>query len=232
MNIKVILTGATGMVGEGVLLECLGNPTVQQVLSVSRRSCGHQHPKLKECIIPDFLQFDLVTSPNSEGPISLRAQFTGYDACFYCAGISSIGMNEAEYTRVTFDIPLHFANQLVSLNPGMTFDHVSGGHTDSTEKGKVMWARVKGRTENALMQMPFKRVYNFRPGFMRPTPGQKNIKPVFKVLGKILYPVFRLLMPGQVLTLSEVGQAMINSVTKDYPKQVLEIKDIRELAKL
>ncbi len=231
MNLKVILTGATGMVGEGVLLECLANPAVQQVLSVSRRSCGHQHPKLKECIIPDFLQLDLAGNPNTEDP-SLRTQFTGYDACFYCAGISSIGLNEADYTRITFDTPLHFAQQLVSLNPGMTFDQISGAHTDSTEKGKVMWARVKGRAENALLQLPFKQVYNFRPGFMRPTPGQVNIKPAFKVLGKILYPVFRLLMPGQVMTLSEVGQAMINSVTKGYPKQILEIKDIKTLAKL
>jgi len=226
MNLKVILTGATGMVGEGVLLECLENPAVQQVLTVSRKAYGRQHPKLKECIVPDFL------SLNPDNNDVLRTQLSGYDACFFCAGISSLGMNEADYTRITYDTTLHFAREVSRVNPGMVFDYVSGSHTDSTEKGKIMWARVKGRTENALTTLPFKGVYNFRPGFMRPTPGQKNIKPLFKVLGTILYPVFRLLMPRQVMTLSEVGQAMINSVLKGYPKQVLEIKDIKELAKL
>jgi uncharacterized protein YbjT (DUF2867 family) len=226
MNIKVILTGATGMVGEGVLLECLENPAVQQVLTVSRKASGWQHPKLKECIVPDFL------SLNPDNNDVLRTQLSGYDACFFCAGISSLGMNEADYTRITYDTTLHFAREVSRVNPGMVFDYVSGSHTDSTEKGNIMWARVKGRTENALTKLPFKGVYNFRPGLMRPKPGQKNIKPLFKVLVTILYPVFRLLMPGQVMTLSEVGQAMINSVLKGYPKQVLEIKDIKALAKL
>jgi uncharacterized protein YbjT (DUF2867 family) len=226
MNIKVIITGATGMVGEGVLLECLENPAVQQVLTVSRKVSGWQHPKLKECIVPDFLSLNL------DNNHVLRTQLSGYDACFFCAGISSIGMNEADYTRITYDTTLHFAREVSRVNPGMVFDYVSGSHTDSTEKGKTMWARVKGRTENALTTLPFKGVYNFRPGFMRSKPGQKNIKPLFKVLGTILNPVFRLLMPGQVMTLGEVGQAMINSVLKGYPKQVLEIKDIKALAKL
>ena len=226
MNLKVILTGATGMVGEGVLLECLENPAVQQVLTVSRKASGWQHPKLNECIVPDFLSLNL------DNNAVLRTQLSGYDACFFCAGISSLGMNEADYTRITYDTTLHFAREVSRVNPGMVFDYVSGSHTDSTEKGKIMWARVKGRTENALTMLPFKGVYNFRPGLMRPKPGQKNIKPLFKVLGTILYPVFRLLMPRQVMTLSEVGQAMINSVLKGYPKQVLEIKDIKALAKL
>jgi uncharacterized protein YbjT (DUF2867 family) len=221
MNIKVIITGATGMVGEGVLLECLDHPAITTVLMVNRRPSGRQHPKLKECIVTDFFQLDAFID-----------QLTGYDACFYCAGISSLGMKEPEYTRITYDTTLHFAQELVRLNPGLVFDYVSGSHTDSTEKGKIMWARVKGRTENALTKLPFKGVYNFRPGLMRPKRGQKNIKPLFKVLGTILYPVFRLLMPGQVMTLSEIGQAMINSVLKGYPKQVLEIKDIKALAKL
>jgi uncharacterized protein YbjT (DUF2867 family) len=245
MELKVIITGVTGMVGEGVLLECLENPAVQQVLTVSRKSSGWQHPKLKECIVPDFLQLDVdaipaaanpdspaAANPADLAPSSLRAQLSGYDACFFCAGISSIGLNEADFTRITYDTTLHFAQQLVRVNRDMVFDYVSGSHTDSTEKGKVMWARVKGRTENALTKLSFKGVYNFRPGLMRPMPGQKNIKPLLKVLGTILYPVFRLLMPGQVMTLSEVGQAMINSVTKGYPKQILEIKDIKALAKL
>ena len=138
MNIKVILTGATGMVGEGVLLECLENPAVQQVLTVSRKASGWQHPKLKECIVPDFLSLD----PGNNAV--LRTQLSGYDACFFCAGISSIGMNEADYTRITYDTTLHFAREVSRVNPGMVFDYVSGSHTDSTEKGKIMWARVKG----------------------------------------------------------------------------------------
>jgi uncharacterized protein YbjT (DUF2867 family) len=220
MGIKVILTGATGMVGEGVLLECLAHSQIEEVLMVSRRSSPLRHAKLRECIVQDFFKLEKV-----------EAQLTGYDACFYCAGISSVGMKEADYTRVTYDTPLHFAETLVRLNPGMIFGHISGGHTDSSEQGKVMWARVKGRAENALMRLPFKKVYNFRPGFMKPVPGQRNFNPVYRVLLVVLYPVFRVLLPGMVLTMREVAQAMINSVLKGYPKQVLEVADIRELAK-
>lgn len=218
MNIKVILTGATGMVGEGVLLECLDHPAVTAVLIVNRRPSGRQHPKLKECIVPDFFNLAAFTD-----------QLTGYDACFYCAGVSSLGMKEPEYTRITYDTTLHFAQQLLRLNPAMVFSHISGASTDSSEKGKIMWARVKGRIENALIRLPFKGVYNFRPGFMRPTPGQQNIKGYNKVLGG-LYPVVRLLFPNQVSTMREVGLAMINSVLFGYPKQILEIKDIKLLA--
>jgi uncharacterized protein YbjT (DUF2867 family) len=218
MNIKIILTGATGMVGEGVLLECLDHPAVTTVLMVNRRPSGRQHPKLKECIVPDF--FDLAVFAD---------QLTGYDACFYCAGVSSLGMKEPEYSRITYDTTLHFAKELVRLNPAMVFSYISGSATDSTEKGKMMWARVKGRIENALIDLPFKGVYNFRPGFMRPTPGQQNIKGYYKIIGG-LYPVLRLLFPNQVSTMREVGLAMINSVLYGYPKQILEIKDIKLLA--
>jgi uncharacterized protein YbjT (DUF2867 family) len=219
MKIKVIITGATGMVGEGVLLECLEHPDVERVLMINRRPYPVQHPKLKECIVPDFFKLEAVAD-----------QLAGYDGCFFCAGISSIGMKEAEYTRITYDTTLHIAGELVRLNPDMIFDYVSGNLTDSSEKGRIMWARVKGRTENALMRLPFKRVYNFRPGFMKPTAGQKNIKSYYWFIGW-LYPLLRFLIPGQVLTLREVGLAMINSVLKGYPKQVLEIGDIRKLAK-
>jgi uncharacterized protein YbjT (DUF2867 family) len=218
-EISVIITGATGMVGEGVLLECLEHPAVERVLLVNRKSYAATHPKLRECIVPDFLQLESVSD-----------QLTGYDACFYCAGVSSAGMSEGDYTRVTYNVTLHFAQALAALNPQMVFDYVSGAYTDSSEQGRVMWARVKGRTENALTRCGFKHVYNFRPGFMKPTPGQKNIKWYFKPFGA-LYPLVRLLLPNQVSTLRDVGLAMINSVLVGYPKQILEIKDINALAK-
>ncbi len=219
MEIKVIITGVTGMVGEGVLFGCLEHPNIKEVLMVNRKPYQLKHPKLKECIVPDFLHLDEFTE-----------RLTGYDACFYCAGISSNGMNEAEYSHITYDITLHVANKLVSLNPEMTFGFISGSHTDSSEKGSIMWARVKGKTENALIKLPFKKVYNFRPGLMKPTPGQKNIKGYYKVLGS-LYPLFKVIFPNLVSTMSEVGQAMINSVLKGYSKKILEIKDIKSLAK-
>jgi uncharacterized protein YbjT (DUF2867 family) len=218
MEIKVIITGATGMVGEGVFFECLEHPGVKQVLLVSRKPYGMQHPKLKECIIPDFMKLD-----------EFATQLTGYDACFFCAGISSVGIKEAEYTRITYDTTIHFAQTLASLNPNMVFNYVSGALTDSTEKGRIMWARVKGRTENALMRLPFKRVYNFRPGFMKATAGQKNVKNYYSFMAW-MYPILRVLAPNQVSTLREVGLAMINTALKGYPKQILEIKDIKVLA--
>jgi uncharacterized protein YbjT (DUF2867 family) len=218
-KLKVIITGATGMVGEGVLFECLEHPAIEQVLLVSRRPYGANHPKVKECIVPDFLNLDGITN-----------QLTGYDACFFCAGVSSRGMSEADYGHITYDITVHFANKLAGLNPRMTFIYVSGALTDSSEKGRVMWARVKGKTENALMRCGFKQVYNFRPGFMKPTPGQKNIQGYYKFIGW-LYSPMQLLFPNHVSTLREVGQAMIKSVLRGYPKRILEIKDINSLAR-
>jgi hypothetical protein len=224
-KLAVIITGATGMVGEGVLFECLQHPAIERVLMVNRKPYGAMHPppvgathpKLTECIVADFLDLE-------------GLDLSGYDACFYCAGVSSSGMRESEYSRITYDITIHFAGKLASLNPQMIFDYVSGALTDSSENGRLMWARVKGKTENALMRSGFRRVYNFRPGFMRPTPGQKNIKWYYKLIGS-LYPLLRALIPNHVSTLSEVGLAMINSVLKGYPKQVLEIEDIKLLAK-
>jgi hypothetical protein len=216
MPIKVIITGATGMVGEGVLLECLQNETVSEVLVVGRRHYALTHPKLKELLLPDFTAIE-----------KFSAQLEGYDACFYCAGVSSVGMKEDEYTRITYDTTLQFATILAGINPSMVFTFVTGAHTDSSEKGRLMWARVKGKTENDLMKLPFRGQYNFRPGFMKPVEGQKNVKWFFKPF-IWLFPV---LAPSQSLTLNEVGKAMIHSVTKGYPKQVLEIPDIRALAK-
>lgn len=219
MSIKVIITGATGMVGEGVLLECLDNPNIEQVLIVNRKQYYAAHPKLKELLVPDFMDLTKVTE-----------QLSGYDACFYCAGISSVGIKEAAYTYITHDITMHFAQTLVKLNPRMVFTFVSGAHTDSTEKGSLMWARVKGKTENELTTLPFKGVYNFRPGFMKPVDGQQNVKSFFKPI-LALYPLLNLVVPNGVSTLRQVALAMINTVLKGYPKNVLEIKDINQLAK-
>lgn len=213
---KVIVTGATGMVGEGVLFECLQNDAVDEVLIINRKSYNLKHPKLKELIVADFMQID-----------EFAQHLSGYDACFYCAGISSIGMNEEQFTRITFDTTIHVAKNLLSINPNMVFNFVTGQGTDSSEKGKLMWARVKGKTENTLMQMGFRGQYNFRPGFMKPTKGQQNVKSILKLFG-LFFPV---LFPGSSLTLQEVGQAMIHAVSKGYPKQILEIKDIKALAK-
>jgi uncharacterized protein YbjT (DUF2867 family) len=213
---QVIITGATGMVGEGVLLECLENAAVQRVLSVSRRPSGHTHPKLTECLVADFRDV-----------AGVEPQLTGYDACFYCAGVSSVGMKEAEYSAITYDTPLHFAQTLARLNPGMVLVHVSGAHTDGSERGKVMWARVKGKAENALARLPFKAVYNFRPSLMKPAPGQKNIKRTYKAL-LVLYPLLNLFFPG--LPLRQVGLAMINCVRFGAPRGVLEAGDIKHRA--
>jgi hypothetical protein len=218
MNYKVIITGTTGMVGEGVLIECLAHPQISAVLSVSRKPTGMSHPKLKEYIVPDFL--------------SLRdddENLKGYDACFYCAGVSSIGMKEADYNRITYDTTIHFAQVLVQQNPEMTFIYVSGSGTDSSEKGRLMWARIKGKTENALTKMPFKTMHNFRPGFMKATPGQKNTLKMYKYLGW-MYPFLKIVFPGGTSTLKQVGQAMIKCLTIGTNKHILEVKDINELS--
>jgi uncharacterized protein YbjT (DUF2867 family) len=217
-KLRVILTGATGLVGEGVLLECLENQAVERVLVVGRRSCGREHPKLREVIVDDL----------RDAGTSLQ-ELSGYDACFYCAGVSSRGMSEDDYTRNTYETPVRFASQLLALNPRMTFVHVSGNLTDSSEKGPIMWARVKGRAENALAGLGFARVYNFRPGFMKPTAGHMRVKTYYHFMG-CLYPFLRLLAPNQVSTMREVGLAMINAVLLDHPTSVLEIREIKALA--
>ncbi|MEO6685085.1 MAG: NAD-dependent epimerase/dehydratase family protein [Dyadobacter sp.] len=164
-NLKIILTGSTGFVGEGVLLETLNHPAIQEVLMVNRKHFDLQHPKLKELIVPDFLNLD-----------GFSEDLSGYDACFFCAGISSAGMKEAKYMHITYDTTLQFAKALLAINPDLVFNFVSGSHTDSSEKGKIMWARVKGKTENALMKLPFRKEFNYRPGAMLPSEGQKNVK--------------------------------------------------------
>ena len=203
------------MVGEGVLMECLENPNISEVLSISRKPSGKKHAKLKEYIVPDFLAMNLHDE-----------NLKGYDAVFFCAGISSVGMNEEEYTRITFDMTIHFAKAALSQNPDMVFNYVSGMYTDSTESGKIMWARVKGKTENTIRKLGFRAAYNFRPGFMKPVEGQKNIKWFFKPF--IWF--FPVIFPSKSLTLHEVGRAMIKTVQKEYPTSTLEIRDIKNLA--
>ncbi|KOS07527.1 hypothetical protein AM493_16850 [Flavobacterium akiainvivens] len=218
MGLKIILTGATGFVGEGVLLECLNNNNVDKILVIGRKGTGLTDSKIQELVVPNFFSLH-----------GFEEQLKGYDAVFYCAGISSVGMQEAEYTKITVDTPLAFAHKLLEVNPDMVFCHVSGLGTDASEKGKVMWARVKGRAENELAKLPFKKVYNFRPGFMKPTAGQQNVKTFYRIMGA-MSGLMKLLFPKISGTVAQVGQAMINSVTKGYDKQVLEVADIKNLA--
>lgn len=218
MKIKAIITGVTGMVGEGVLHEALQNEAVEQVLVLGRKPCGVAHPKLREIVHADF--YDL--SP-------IEQQLKGYNACFFCLGTSSIGMQEADFYRVTYTLTLHVATLLSKHNPDMTFCYVSGAATDSTEQGRVMWARVKGKTENDLMKLPFRQVYNFRPGYMQPTKGLKNTLPYYKYFSW-LYPVLRFAFPKHVSTLQELALAMIHATTLGYKKNILEVPDIVALA--
>jgi hypothetical protein len=215
--VKAILTGATGMVGEGVLHECLLHDDVQEVLVVGRRGCGVNHPKLKELIAPNF--FDLS---------SIENQLSGYNACFFCLGVSSIGMQEPEYHKLTYELTMNFAKALALSNPGMIFCYISGKSTN--ENGKMMWARVKGKTESDLMKLNFKKVYNFRPGIMTPTKGLKNTLSFYKYAGWLI-PFVKLISPGTVSSLKEVGLAMINAVEKGHEKQILEVKDIIALSR-
>lgn len=216
--LKVILTGATGMVGEGVLNECLEHPDVEKVLIVNRKPSGFTHPKLTEIVHADF--FDL-------NPI--KDQLKGYNACMFCLGVTSIGKKEPEYTKLTYTLTMHVAEILSQQNPDMVFCYISGASTDSSEKGRMMWARVKGKTENDLMKLPFKEVYAVRPGFLKPGKGAKNVLPGYKYVGW-MYPFFRMITPNSVSTLKELGMGMINAVLYGYEKNVLEVRDFKNLA--
>ena len=208
------------MVGEGVLIKALRHKDVESVLVIGRRSCRITHDKLKELIHHDFFDYS-----------TIEEHLKGYNACFFCLGVSSVGMNEHDYTRITYDLTMQTATTLSRINPGMTFCYVSGTGTDSTEHGKMMWARVKGKTENHLKELPFKSVYLFRPGLMKPVEGQKNLKPLYKVAG-MLYPLWKFLSPKNVCTLDDVGLAMIHAVEIGYQKQILGNTDITQLAKI
>ena len=210
---RIILTGATGMVGEGVLLTLLDQPDVESVLSISRRPSGHQHPKLRELLVADF--FDLQ---------AIAAELKGYTACFFCAGVSAVGLKEAAYSRVTHDLTLHFAQTLVQQSPEAVFGYISGAGTG----GRAMWARVKRRTEIDLLALPFRAAYMFRPGFLKPETGQLHVLKLYRWLGW-LFPLVRRL--GYASTMREVGLAMLHVAERGYGKPVLEVKDINHLAR-
>ena len=205
------------MVGEGVLLECLNHSDVEQVLVINRKPGGVSHPKLREIVHSDFFDLSLIGE-----------QLAGFNACFFCLGVSSVGISKEEYKHITYDLTLNVAQLLAKLNPEMAFCYVTGAGTDSSEQGRSAWARVKGATENALIRL-FKRAYMFRPGFMKATPGQKNVKSFYKYIAW-MYPIGRVLYPAGFCTLKEVGLAMIKAAGQGYPKQILEVKDIVALA--
>lgn len=220
---KVVLFGSTGMIGQGVLRECLRDSTVTQVLTVVRSATGRTHPKLKEVCTPDL--FDLT---------GVAPDLQGADTCFDCLGVSAVGLGEADYTRLTYDLTLSIAETLVRLNPGMTFIYVSGAGTDSSERGRSMWARVKGRTENALQRLPFGRVYLFRPGFIQPRHGIRSRTlwyRIFYALSRPLNGLIDRLAPGVVLNTESLGLAMLTAAHRGAPKTVLESKDLSRLAK-
>lgn len=216
---KIIITGATGLVGEGVLRVCLDNPSVTDVLSISRKPLSFQHPKLKELILADFSTI----ATHSDA-------IKSYDACFFCAGVSSIGENEESFTRKTYDFVVPFAQALAEIIPSLTFIYVSGSGTDSTEQGKVMWARVKGKTENAVLNMSFKAAYCFRPSFMRPLKNQTNVRPIFRIID-FLSPIWYLILPNWICKMQEVGDAMLHCVAIGYAKNILEVPDIKKRAR-
>jgi uncharacterized protein YbjT (DUF2867 family) len=217
---KVLVLGATGMVGRGVLRECLLDPGVEQVITVGRSPAGVHDPKLREIVSVDFNDFS-----------SIGDQLAGVDACFFCLGVSSTGMTEKAYTRITYGFTLSAAQMLSRLHPGMTFIYVSGQGTDSTEKGRVMWARVKGRTENALLSLPLKACM-FRPGIIEPMDGIQSRTTSYRIgyiLAKPLLPLLRVAFPNQVLTTRDIGRAMLAVARNGSEKRILETADIRAL---
>jgi len=221
-KLRVIITGATGMVGEGVLYQCLNHPEVETVLVITRHSCGYTHPKLTEIIHPDFLDIS-----------TLSDRISGYNACYFCLGVTSLGKNEVEYTRLTYTLTLNFAATLAKLNPQMTFCYVSGAGTDSSGKGRTMWARVKGKTENDLTRLPFKKVYNFRPAGIKPFLPLRPSQTFYRTYKYIawLFPVMEVISPNFVVNLKDLANAMINVSLTGYSKNILEVKEIKILAK-
>lgn len=218
---RVILFGATGMVGQGVLRECLLDPGVESVLAIGRSPTGQRLAKLREILHGNFFDF-----------LSIESQLTGYDACFFCLGVSSIGMSEERYRRLTYDITLAAATTLAKLNPGMVFIYVSGRSTDSTEEGRLMWARVKGKTENDLLKLPFKAAYMFRPAGIQPLHGIRSKTPWVQALYVGAAPMLSLLnrlAPQYMTTTEQVGRAMIKVARDGYRKPVLESDDINRL---
>ena len=220
MSIKAIITGTTGMVGKGVLLECLEHPDVESILVINRSSISLDHIKLKEIIHKDFLDLN-----------EIKEDLAGYNACFFCSGVSSVGLSKEDYEKLTYDLTLHFAETVKDQNPELKFCYVSGQGTNANSR--THWAQVKGKTENDLLHFGFKDAYMFRPGYIQPMKGIKSRTPLYNsmyVIFKPLYPVFKLLTPGSVTTSVNIGKAMINVVSKGSQKKVLENRDINELA--
>lgn len=210
------------MVGRGVLLECLDSHLVEAVLVINRQTVGIQHPKLKEVLHQDYFNWD-----------GMEEEFGGYDACFFCLGVSAFGMSETDYSKITYDLTLGLAKFLATLNPELTFCYVSGTGTDSTEQGRTMWARIKGKTENALLKLPFKAVYLFRPGFIQPLKGIKSKTKLYNsiyMVFKPLYPALKFLFPTFVTNTTLVGKAMINAAVFGHVDKYLKNKDINQLA--
>lgn len=212
--LNVIITGTTGMVGEGVLQTCLAHPSIANILSVTRKPCGYTDAKLTELLVSDFTDLSAVTE-------SLK----GYDACYFCAGVSSVGMSEDAYYNLTYELTLSFAKQVLTFNPEMTFCYVSGAYTDGTEKGRSMWARIKGKTENDLVRLTA-HAYNFRPGVMQPRKDAKHLKKFYKLMG-VLLPVIKILFAKNFCLLEDVGQAMVEVTLYGYDQHVLEVADIK-----
>lgn len=219
-KLKVIITGSTGMVGEGVLLECLNSDLVEKVLVVNRRTCGYQHAKLSEIILSDFFQSE-----------SIQSQLSGYNCCLFCLGVSSIGMDEPTYSKMTYELTMSFARTLAAVNKDMSFCYISGAGTDSSEKGRMMWARVKGKTENDLKTLGFKRNFSFRPGMLKPSKGQKNVLKAYKYFGW-LYPVIKLIAPNSASSIAQLGQSMIRCSYYGYEQDTIEVKTILKTANL
>jgi uncharacterized protein YbjT (DUF2867 family) len=220
---RTVIFGATGMVGMGVLLECLDDARVQSVLTLGRSPTGVAHPKVREVIHKDFFDFS-----------AIRHELRGLDACFFCLGGTSVGLSEPEYRRLTYDLTLAAAEALAAESPQLTFCYVSGAGTDSSERGSRMWARVKGATENALQRLPFEAVYLFRPGYIQPLRGIRSKTRLYQAIYNVvkpLYPIFARLFPTQVTTTTELGRAMIEAAATGYDRPVVEISDIHSLAR-
>ena len=223
MKIRVILTGATGMIGRAVLQECLHNNDVESILVIGRRSCGTEDPRLKEILLPDLADLSPVIQ-----------ELGGYNACFFCLGVSSAGLSEETYHKITFDLTLRFATALKERNPGMCFCYISGAGTDSTEKGRSMWARVKGRTENALLSLGFKSAYMFRPGMIIPLHGIRSRTLLYNVMYGLMRPFYPLLIkkPKYVTDTDRLSRAMIRVASEGYESKILESLDINRVAEL
>ena len=215
---KVILFGASGMIGQGVLRECLLDPEITAVLLIGRSPLGRQHEKLREIVRQNLFDYS-----------GMEDQLRGYQACFFCLGVSSVGMTEADYRRITYDLTLAAARTLVKLDPHLTFLYISGAGTDPSERGRSMWARVKGQTENALLRLPFRAAYMFRPGYIQPRHGIKSKTALYRALYAIanpIYPLLQALFPKHLITTEQLGRAMIRVAKQGAPKQVLEVAEM------